>query len=247
MTRQNKSYYLALAFVLLAAVAIFGTVLYRMNQRRLPHVEVDRNRWPVRGIDVSKHNGEIDFAKVAADSIDFVYIKATEGAEYEDPNFALNYVRARRAGLAVGAYHFFRFDVSGLKQAYNLMETLHNVRLDLPVAIDVEEWSNAPATSTDDIIDRLEVMVERLEASGYDIIIYTNKSGYSRFIKQRLGRLPVWICSFTDPPLADEWLLWQHSHRGRVNGIRGSVDLNTFNGDHTRFNNFRVTAPIAPF
>lgn len=143
-----------MAVVALAAVLIFGVMSYYSGSSRPPHVSVDRNRYPVKGIDVSYHNGDIDFNAVAADTVSFVYIKATEGGRWQDSCFARNFDAARAAGLSVGAYHFFRFEVSGLRQAYNFLEGLQGRRPDLPVAIDLEEWKNAPDVTTADIIDR---------------------------------------------------------------------------------------------
>lgn len=225
----------AIAVVALAAVIIFGTLSYYMGSRRQPHVELDRSLWPIKGIDISYHNGPIDFGQVANDSVDFVFIKASEGATWKDPMFAANFDSARNAGLPVGAYHFFRFDVSGLRQAYNLLEALDGRVPDMPVAIDLEEWANAPGTSTDAIIDHLTVMVERLQAEGLKVMIYTNKNGFSRFIKRELDGLDLWICSFTDPPISGQWRLWQHSHQGKIQGISGPVDLNTFNGNRRQW------------
>ena len=75
----------------------------------LPHsVNVNRYRYPIAGIDVSKHNGNIDFKQVRDDDYQFVFIKATEGKTYKDDAFDRNYRGARDAGLKVGAYHFFR-------------------------------------------------------------------------------------------------------------------------------------------
>lgn len=227
-----------MAVVALAAVLIFGVLSYYSGSSRPPHVCVDRLRYPVKGIDVSYHNGDIDFEAVADDSVRFVYIKATEGGKWQDSCFDRNFDAARAAGLRVGAYHFFRFDVSGLRQAYNFLDGLHGRRPDLPVVIDLEEWKNAPDVTTADVIDRLAVMVDRLRADGLRVMIYTNKSGYTRFLHSRFDDLEVWICSFTDPPTGGPWRLWQHSHQGRVRGIAGCVDLNTFNGSAEEFEEF---------
>lgn len=220
---------IGLSLVILAAVLIFGTLAYYVVGPRRPHVDVNRTMYPVRGIDISKHNGDIDFEQVAADSIDFVYIKATEGARWRDPKFTDNFDAARRAGLPVGVYHFFRFDVSGLQQAYNLLDAIKDRNPDLPVAIDLEEWANSPDVNTESIVDHLTVMLDRLQADGIPVIIYTNKNGYTRFVHGRFDNIDTWICSFTDPPLSGKWQLWQHSHCGKVKGIKGDVDLNTFN------------------
>ena len=75
-------------------------------------------------------------------------------------------------------------------------------------------------------------MINSLDSAGRKVMIYSNKRGISRYISGRFDDRPVWICSFTNPPLAGgRWTLWQHSHRSRVDGIKGDVDLNTFNGD----------------
>ena len=75
-------------------------------------------------------------------------------------------------------------------------------------------------------------MIFALEGCGRNVILYTNKRGYERFVRGRLDEMPVWVCSFTNPPITtDNWVLWQHSHESHVDGIKGKVDLNTFNGD----------------
>ena len=80
-------------------------------------------------------------------------------------------------------------------------------------------------------------MVSHIRSSGRKVIIYTNKNGDARFVRGHFDSIEtddpeLWICSFTDPPLnRRQWTLWQHSHRSRIPGVKGFVDLNTFNGD----------------
>ena len=97
----------------------------------------DPERYEVRGIDVSAHNGEIDFPIVRDDGYEFVLIKATEGATFKDRRFISNLRRAREAGLKVGAYHFFRFDTPGYMQGLNFLNSVKARALDLPLVIDV--------------------------------------------------------------------------------------------------------------
>ena len=107
-----------------AALVVLGGA-YLFWHYILPHsVNVDRYRYPVAGIDVSKHNGKIDFEKVAADDYQFVFIKASEGKTYRDEAFERNYQGARDAGLMVGAYHFFRKNRTGEEQAANLLSVI---------------------------------------------------------------------------------------------------------------------------
>ncbi len=219
--------------ILVAAFAV-GRVLRRME----PHVDPDRSLYPVVGIDLSAHNGFVDFDRVAAAGIDFVYLKASEGASFRDPSFRSNCRRADAAGLVTGAYHFFRFDCDGRTQAMNLLAATDSCTLDMPLVIDIEEWGNPADVPTDVVIGRLQAMDAMLRGAGKRVMVYSNKNGRTRFVRSAFANVPVdlWICSFTDPPVADDsWRLWQHSHIGKVDGIGSPVDMNTFNGSRTAF------------
>ena len=230
---------LAIALVALTGLSVAAIATYRIIRPRESHVEVDRAKYPIAGIDISAHNGLLDFDSIAAAGISFVYMKASEGEGFRDKAFVNNYAGAKLAGIQVGAYHFFRFDCDGRRQALNFMEATKGCQFDLPVAIDVEESGNPPGFVTETVIGRLEAMVAHLHAAGFKVIIYTNKNGDARFVRDVFdhpGDPELWICSFTDPPLAHrDWKLWQHSHRSRVPGIKGNVDLNTFNGDSAQW------------
>ncbi len=225
---------IALCIVASAGLLVASLALWRAFRVREPHADIDRDRYPVAGLDISAHNGIVRFDSVAAAGIDFVYLKASEGVSFRDQNFIRNYDNARKSGLKVGAYHFFRFDCDGAMQSVNFLSAINDRSFALPLAIDVEEWRNAPGQTTDIIRERLTTMMALLQAQGYKIVVYTNKQGHARFVREGLpnGKTPdVWICSFTNQPLAHEpWRLWQHSHIGHIPGVKGAVDLNTFNG-----------------
>lgn len=213
---------------LAAAIVASAALLWLLPSPQRP--QPSREAYPVRGIDISAHNGNVDFKLVAEEGIEFVIMKATEGATFKDSRFGANHRAARDAGLKVGAYHFFRFDVDGSLQAMNLINSVNGRRLDLPVMIDIEEWTNPDDVSTPEILKRISGMVDHLQRSGYDVALYTNKDGHRRFIDNSFSDLPLWICSFTDPPSKKQWHLWQYNHRGHIDGIDGPVDLNVFNG-----------------
>ena len=99
-------------------ISIVGAAFFFMNW------EPDRNQYTIRGIDISHHQGDIDWAQVAADDIAFVYMKATEGGDFKDRAFARNWAGAGGAGLARGAYHFFSLCKSGREQAQNFLSVL---------------------------------------------------------------------------------------------------------------------------
>lgn len=198
----------------------------------------DRSIYPYVGIDVSAHNGKIDFDKVAADSIDFVYIKATEGIGFCDRNFTENLQNARRAGLKAGPYHFFRFNASGAEQARHMLATVGDAPTDLPWAIDVEEWHNDEDFDRSDVIRHLRGMVEVLRSEGKRVIIYTNKNGYGHFIAGHFADVPLWLCAKQTSAPPHPWLVWQYSHSGRVEGIEGKVDRNVFSSDTSQWHKF---------
>lgn len=227
-----KDILVSLGFLVVLAGVVFAGK-WAWDTYRNPKAEVDFSKYPVRGIDVSSHNGKIDFDKVRESGIGFVWIKVSEGETFRDASFSRNYEAAEKAGLRTGAYHFFRFDCDGVMQAMNLCKALNGVRPGMGVALDVELENNATDVDDDVIVSNLESMADYLAMRGLPVTFYTNKEGYSRFIKDRFSEYPIWICSFSDGEPMDDgesWVFWQFSHTGKVDGIDGKVDENVFNG-----------------
>lgn len=231
--RWHRSHLLGAACIAAAAIV----ALFLIQERR-PIPEPSRSQYPIRGIDISAHNGTVDFARVASDGIEFALIKATEGSSFKDPRFLPNYRAARRAGMTVGAYHFFRFDVDGKIQALNFINSIGRLSLDMPVAIDIEEWANPGDIPTDVILNRLDQLISHLSDSGLRVMLYSNKNGHHRFLKGRSTSLPLWICSIPESPSDIDWHIWQYTHRGRVDGVKGSVDINVYNGSAEEWNDW---------
>ncbi|MDE5632527.1 MAG: hypothetical protein K2I54_06955, partial [Muribaculaceae bacterium] len=109
----------AIAIIAATGLLVACMASWRALRAREPHADIDRERYPVTGVDISAHNGAVCFDSLAASGIDFVYLKASEGTSFRDKAFLRNYGAARRAGLAVGSYHFFRFDCDGALQSIN--------------------------------------------------------------------------------------------------------------------------------
>lgn len=192
---------------------------------------VDPEKFPIRGIDISAHNGYTNLNAAAAEGYEFAFIKASEGITHRDENFVLNYQKARHAGMKIGAYHFFRFDRDGVEQAVNFIKSVGHRPLELGLAIDVEEQGNPTDIPLDTIRTRLAMMVEYLNMKGHRVTFYSNRDGWEKYLREDFEGMPLWICSFTDRnALNDDWTFWQYNHRGRVAGIRGDVDLNAFSG-----------------
>jgi len=226
----------SLALVLLAWAAAFGLSRgwWRMNHPSAA-------RFPVWGIDVSHHQGHIDWPAVAATPhVKFAYLKATEGADWSDPLFRENYVSARRAGLRAGAYHFFTFCRSGAEQARNFLARAPRDADAMPPAVDLELGGNCEHPP-----DRLAIraslvlFLRAVEAElGRPPIVYVTREAYEAFLDG--AELPnrIWIRDvWTEPaPLgAQRWTLWQFANRGHVHGIRGPVDLDLFSGSAADF------------
>ncbi len=232
--RRTRPDYIKWLLLLGAAALVVVMGAYVLWHYILPHsVTVDRFRYPVAGLDVSKHNGEIDFEQVVDDDYQFVFIKASEGKTYRDEAFARNYKAARDAGLKVGAYHFFRKNRTGKEQADNFLGAIGSRELDLPLVIDLEDdWGNGATTSRDTALERVMAMIGILKDKGYDVMIYTNKDGYDKYYKGMLGDCDLWLCSFTSPDLQPDLphRFQQYSHEGEVMGVKGDVDLNVFRG-----------------
>ncbi|MCM1484153.1 MAG: hypothetical protein NC043_07440 [Muribaculaceae bacterium] len=222
-------------WVLLAvAMAICAWMVYRLafsHEGVIPDSEL----YPVRGLDISAHNGDIDFRAVRQAGYDFVFIKATEGSGFKDRRFYANISRARKAGLKVTAYHFFRFDATGYMQALNFIHSLRGQALDMPAVIDIEQWTNPSDRTTAQVVHTLWELIHRLEKSGIRIMLYTNKDGYDEFLKGRFDRYPIWLCSFSRIDPGVKWTFWQYTHRGTVPGVPGRTDLNVFRGSRSEW------------
>lgn len=220
-----------LAGLLLVAIILVGYFKFGPQLKR--HYPSLRNRYATKGIDIARFAGKVDWEAVADQGYGFVYMKATEGTSYVDPNYAKYYQKAKLAGLRVGAYHFFRFDQSGSDQAQNFLSVALIDTTDMPLVIDVEEYTNyeVNATQAQEVRAVLTEMIAIVESRiGRKVMLYSNKRGYERIIAGFFKDNPIWICDISGarPSLVDgrEWTMWQHTHDARIKGVQGPVDLN---------------------
>ncbi|MDE6532950.1 MAG: hypothetical protein K2M27_05395 [Muribaculaceae bacterium] len=235
--RPWKDIVAAAAFCSVCILLVFAAIwAYTAFISSPPYVDPDK--YPVRGIDVSAHNGDIDMNLVKKSGMDFVFIKASEGKDFKDKNFRKNYENARLAGLKIGIYHFFRFDKDGVEQALNLLKTIGTRKPDLGIVIDIEKTGNPSYIDHDVIKARLSQMVDYLNLLGHRVMLYSNKDGYYDFIADTFPGCPLWICCFYENPISAEWTFWQYNHRGKVKGVVGDVDLNAFCGSREEWDSF---------
>ncbi|HEX4533331.1 MAG TPA: GH25 family lysozyme [Rhizomicrobium sp.] len=240
MVVSRKLLVVAGCAVAAAAVAALGVQLYLMGVFRLAYP--DSHEFPVRGIDVSHHQRDIDWQKLSRQNIRFAYIKASEGGAWRDPLFAKNVAAARAAGVAVGGYHYFSMCVPGWIQAQNFIRaTLPAQSLSLPPAIDLEYLGNCGARPTPQAFAReLDVFVGTMRARfGVSPVLYTTQSFYDAYLHNaEFAPHPLWVRNlFGDMSWAfgRTVLFRQFANKARLDGIDGPVDLDTFQGSQAQF------------
>ncbi len=186
----------------------------------------------VHGIDVSHHQVEIDWDTVATQKIDFAFIKATEGREFQDNCFSQNWQELKRVNIKRGAYHFFHPTLSAEEQAANFIRTVDMYFGDLPPVLDFEVTNKV---AKKEIIQKIQTWLDIVERH-YKIrpIIYTNQKLYFKYIRSNFSDYPIWMARYNvlEPVMLAEndWKFWQYGNKGSVRGIEGNVDLNVFNG-----------------
>jgi lysozyme len=184
-----------------------------------------------RGIDLSHHNGHVDWDALDREGLDFIYLKATEGRDWTDADFQTNWIEATRRGYAVGAYHFYILCKPAEKQAVNFIRAVEVREGTLPPAVDLEYAHNCePYRDPAGTKAELKLFLDRLEAEyGAVPLLYVTKEFHADWIDGSFAKYPLWIRSVDGAP-GMPYAIWQHSMKGQVAGIRGPVDLNTAAG-----------------
>ncbi len=193
-----------------------------------------------RGIDVSEHQGEIDWQAVRDDGVDFAIIRAgyrgySEGKLFEDAYFRKNIEDALAAGIEVGVYFFSQSvdTAEAAEEAAFLLGIIEGYNLSLPVYYDWERVSNVGETRTDNvdgttITDCCLAFCAAVESAGFEAGVYFYRSlGYYDYELDRLTNLVFWVGAPADSPdFYYKHRMWQYSFTGTVSGIEGGTDLN---------------------
>jgi lysozyme len=200
----------------------------------------------IHGIDVSRYQGNINWTLVQRMKsrdvkIGFAFMKATEGERLVDVKFSRNWRKSKEAGIARGAYHFFRAHLDAAAQARLFIKNVTLLPGDLPPVLDVETLNNTPSG---EMQDKVALWLHLIEQH-YKVrpIIYTNASFYNQHLHPRFADYPLWVAHYKEknkPRVNRDWLFWQHSESGRVNGINHFVDFNVFKGDSAMFRNLLI-------
>ncbi len=250
--KSRRAWWLILPLLL---VAVTSTVyvwytFFRVKEAkfaRYPAFGIDLPvNYEIHGIDVSKYQSYVHWPavkkmKVNDVKIGFTFIKATEGLGNVDKQFRRNWALAAKANLPRGAYHFFICRKSGKAQARNFINTVKLSPGDLPPVLDVEQLFGVKPDKMRKEVKAWLTLVEQ----HYKVkpIIYTYVNFYSTYMGTEFNNYPLWVAHYHEkdrPRISRPWIFWQHSERGRVNGISSRVDFNVFNGDSSDFENLLI-------
>ncbi len=192
-----------------------------------------------KGIDVSKHQGEIDWAKVAADGVKFAFIRVGNrgygsGAIVEDAQFEANIKGAISNGIQVGVYFFSQAinEQEAMEEAKFVLDKIAPYKVQCPIVIDVEKVADSEARmnkiSSEQRTANTLVFLQAVEDAGYEAMLYHNmEMGLLMLDLAQFEEYNKWFAYYNKEiyyPYAFD--VWQYSDKGRVNGINGDVDLN---------------------
>lgn len=192
--------------------------------------------YSIRGIDVSHHQGRIDWrklrhARIGDEPVSFVFIKATQGCRMVDDRFQYNFSQARDNGFVRGAYHYFLPNEPADRQAQLFMNTVQLKDGDLPPVLDVEETGNlSPERLRHAVLTWMQLVEKHY---GVKPILYTGYRFRTDYLfSKEFEPYPYWIAHYYVEELAyrGDWKFWQHTDGGHLEGIKGKVDLDVFNG-----------------
>ncbi len=240
-----KKIILKISIAFVALIVMIGIILFALVWNGIIILnEGYSNRYDIKGVDVSSHQGEIDWGVIASQGVSFAFIKATEGSSFVDKSFEYNFKQAQKADISVGAYHFFSYDSGGITQAENFINTVIAFEGMLPPVIDVEFYGDKEKDppEREQVSEQLKIMLELLEKHyGQKPIIYATERSYELYLANDYGEYDIWIRNvISRPKLSDnrEWVFWQYTNRERLKGFNGKekyIDVNVFNGDAYKY------------
>ncbi len=221
---------------ILAAAALYG--LFDAGYLRFNYPSA--REFPLRGIDVSQPQGQIDWPAVERDGIAFAYIKATEGGDFTDATFQANWQGAGATGIVRGAYHFVTFCRPVADQLRHIIATVPAEKGTLPLVLDLEFGGNCakkPAATVMNV--DVAFLIQGIAAHyGRAPLFYMTKEFMDEYHSLAFPTAGIWIRDvFRRPslPAGLSWEFWQFANRGRVAGIPEVVDLNVFRGNARDF------------
>ena len=190
----------------------------------------------VMGIDISKHNGTVDWNAVKNAGVEFVILRcgyrgSASGVLVEDEKFRTNIKGATAAGLKVGIYFFSQAvnEMEAVEEASLTLSLIKGHKISYPVYIDVEAANGrADGLSAAERTKVVRAFCETVRDSGYTAGVYSNKNWFAEKMDTgAFGNYRIWLAQYTESPTyTGRYEMWQYSSRGTIPGIKGDVDLN---------------------
>jgi len=199
-----------------------------------------RNSKNVKVIDVSHHNGTINWTKVALDGVKGVYIKLTEGTSFLSKTAYQNYLGAKNAGLRVGFYHYAHANNDPIEEVDFFLKKLGNMKVDLPHCLDLEENKGKSKAQVNAFALKWMQYLEK--KTGITPILYTGYSFMNNF-SSATAKYPLWVARYSgsnrvngmnspgSSTIWNKWAMFQYTDSGKVKGISGNVDINEMDLD----------------
>ena len=217
----------------------------KIAQARIYQI-LDKYADKVAGIDVSHYQGKINWDDVDLIEnkfpIKFVFIRASVGNDAVDQRFKENWEGAKEQNFVCGAYHYYRPNENSITQAKLFIKTVKLQVGDLPPVLDIEKLPQEQS------IDSLKIGLKRwldLVDDHYKVkpIIYTSERYYTDFLKKEFSGYTFWVANynFFAENIKDDWLFWQFTEKGQINGINEKVDINIYNGSEKMFEYLRIS------
>lgn len=184
----------------------------------------------MKGIDVSVHNGNIDWNKVKSDGIDFAILRAGFGRleKQKDEKFEQNYAGAKAAGIPVGAYWYsYAMDEDEARlEADVFLKVIKGKQFEMPVYFDLEEKKQFDI-GKDKVSAIMRAFLERVESAGYFTGLYGSASSLTTHTADDIkSRYTIWLAHWMNQTNYNgAYAVWQYSSKGNVAGINGDVDL----------------------
>ena len=197
------------------------------------------------GIDVSEHQGSIDWSKVKSAGVDYAIVRCGYGQNYEsqdDKYWKINAEACVKYDIPFGTYLYSYADTvaKAKSEAQHVLRLIEGYDLSYPIYYDLEESSIRNKLSSSKIADIAQAFCDTIEAAGYEAAIYANTDWFTNYLTDsRFNQWDKWVAQYnTTCTYMGDYSMWQCSSQGSVSGISGYTDLNIDLGAGIRTNGF---------
>lgn len=190
-----------------------------------------------KAIDVSEHNGKIDWKKVQASDVDFVILRVGYGNDKEhqdDKYWEYNVKECTRLGIPFGVYiySYAKNTVEAESEADHVLRLIEGYELSYPVYYDIEDVSILRLGS-EQLKNNAITFCTKIANAGYEVGVYSNLNGWNRYLTDEVyDGWHRWVAQYNSQcDYKKEYEMWQCTSKGSVDGINGNVDINFYYGE----------------